>query len=111
MGVIMASKIESWIRVGDEKYDDCLVGNRKGLEDLKVAIEKVLEREDGSVEMADYTDSDFISLVLADSEERVEPEKSSGMKALTSLLVFLVILWLLVLPVWGIYSFIRLFLK
>lgn len=48
----MKEKIESWIRVGDETYEDCLVGNREGLEALIKAIDDSFDNESNSSELA-----------------------------------------------------------
>lgn len=107
----MSSEIESWIRVGDERYDDCLVGNRKGLEALKSAIDDVLARGDGSTELASFTDSDVTLLVLADEKVKKEPQKSWRIRLFESFIVLFLFIWLLFLPIWGAFSLIRHLLK
>lgn len=103
----MKDQIESWIRVGDETYEDCLVGNRKGLEALKNAIDASFESESNSSELADYTNADFDFVVLAQDHEIEQEKESFDTKLMRYFIGTLVLFWLVILPVLGIYGLIK----
>lgn len=98
----MNKTLDSWIRIGDDKYEGSLVGNRKGFESLKSAIEEMFERGEDSVSID--ADTDFGTLILVEEPKVDEKHRPWQLKLAGWVLAPFLVAWLFVLPVYGLYS-------
>ena len=92
---------KSWIRVYDDRYEDCIVGNKAGLEALSEAIENTLRTSVDS-ELADFTDSDVSIIHCTEGFDSLQEDSESASLPL-QLLGVILFLWITIFPMLGIY--------
>ncbi|MBE0368415.1 hypothetical protein [Pseudoalteromonas aurantia] len=98
----MSTEQVPWVKTASETYEDCIVGNREGLLQLKDAIDKAIQEDSVSPEFK----SDFISVVC--TKEEWDCTEASNIPAWQELLFkVLCVGWLLILPIIGIFTVIK----
>lgn len=90
-----------WVNIYNHIYEDCIVGKTEGLEKLKLAIDKALA--DDNYQLEDDLETDFAS-ICSTEEELPEEEQSKTSKLIGVIIMSILFIWLLVLPVFGIYK-------
>ena len=93
-----------WLRAYSETYEDCVAGNREGLTALRESIDEAIAGREGP-QLDERFNSDLSSVVLV-AEDRPPNQFNdrSTSKVTCALLSFASVIWLIVLPVFGIYG-------
>lgn len=98
----MSNQQEAWVKTGSDTYEDCLVGNKDGLLQLKDAIDEAI-REDSA---SPVFKSDFMSVVC--TKEGWDSAEESKLPAWQELFFKVVCLgWLVVLPILGVVAIVK----
>ena len=90
----------SWIRVYDDTYDDCIVGNREGLQVLAKALDSAVTSS-SDVEIAGFTNTN-ISIIHCTDDPEPEIENSDQASLPLQILGILLFIWVTVLPILGV---------
>ncbi|GLX76715.1 hypothetical protein tinsulaeT_00550 [Thalassotalea insulae] len=94
-------KSHPWVKIYDETQEDCILGNREGLQALKFAIDEALESK--CVEIKDQFQSDFGHIALSEQPwDESEIENKEGIWGIV--IPFILFIWMVALPIFGIYK-------
>ena len=90
-----------WVNIYNHVYEDSIVGNAAGLAKLKQAIDKALA--EGNFVFEDDLETDFMS-IRSTEEELLEEEQSYSSRLIGVIIMSVLFIWLVALPVFGIYQ-------